>query len=163
MSDATAGGHALPYPASGWSAGRVARSVVFAGLAALVLLGPGLKQVLDIRSPLLRPWTMFSGIGVGVLKGEFEVTDASGATTRLRPLEVLELDRYPVVRSIHFDRLVREPAHLRAFGERLCADPAVRVSFHGHTGSRQGWQALDVEDVCVLGLTTAEAETNAGD
>ena len=163
MSDAALGGRAISSPAIGWSAGRVARSVVFAGLAALVLFGPGLKQVLEIRSPLLRPWTMFSGIGVGVLKGEFEVTDASGATTRLRPLEVLQLDRYPVHRSIHFDRLVREPAHLRAFGERLCTDPAVRVAFHGHTGSRQGWQALDVDDICVLDLTNAEAETNADD
>ncbi len=163
MADAVADG-AGSFPTTGrWNPARLARTLVFTGLAGVVLFGPGLRQALDLHTPLLRQWTMFSGIGVGVLKGEFEVTDASGTTIRMRPLDVLELQRYPLVRSFLFDRLVSEPGDLRTFGARLCNDQTTRVAFHGHTGTRQGWVPLDVDDICGLTVTTARVSTNAGD
>ncbi len=146
-----------------WGPARAARTAVFAILAGVILLGPGARQLLDMRTPIFRQWTMFSGVGVGILKGSFEVTDAAGASTRMSPLEVLELQRYPVQRSFLYDRLVAEPEDLRLFADRLCADGTARVAFHGQTGTRSGWRALDVDDVCALSATTASTRIEAHD
>ncbi len=78
-----------------WSAARWLRTVAFAVLAAHILIGPFLAQIADIRSPLWRPWTMFSQVGVGVLDGAFTVEDGEGAVTELSPLQLLEFDWYP--------------------------------------------------------------------
>jgi hypothetical protein len=127
---------------------RRARTAVFFAFAALVVLGPSVPQVLDIHLRLFRPWTMFSGVGVGILKGEFRAVTRDGAVTRYAPLQLLGRDRYPVMRSIHFPLRVMQDSDLRKFAAEFCARSDASLSFDGFVGTRQGWRALRADDIC---------------
>jgi hypothetical protein len=127
---------------------RTVRAGAFAAFAALIWLGPFASQILQIKHPLLRPWTMFSGVGVGILKGEFLALADDGAVTRLTPLQVLGRDRYPVTRSTEFPLRIGKIEDLRSFAARFCETRSARLSFDGRVGGYQGWQALQADDIC---------------
>ena len=46
------------------------RRLAFLLLAGFILLTPALPQLFGVQGMFLRQWTMFSGVGVGLLKGE---------------------------------------------------------------------------------------------
>jgi hypothetical protein len=112
------------------------------------VLGPFMAQVLGVRNGLVRPWTMFAAVGVGILSGEFQAVGHDGRVTRLSPLQVFGADRYPVMLSTQFSLRVEKPDDLRKFAEAYCATHRVKLSYAGHVGSRQGWQELYVQDIC---------------
>lgn len=122
------------------------RRAVFAMLAAFILLGPAPGQLFGMHSVLLREWLMFSGAGVGLLKGSFMLHRADGAVT-LSPLEVAALPSYL---ALPLDRRVYEPAALKAFAARICGDgrETARLSFSGSVGAFTGWRRLTAHDVC---------------
>jgi hypothetical protein len=95
---------------------------------------------------LFREWKMFSGAGVGLLKGHFTLHRADGAIT-MSPLEVAALPSYLALPIKH---RVYEPADLKEFAARICNDAreTARLSFAGSVGTFAGWRTLSVDDVC---------------
>jgi hypothetical protein len=128
--------------------GRGPRTVAFCAFTALIVLGPFMAQVLGVRNGLLRPWTMFAAVGVGILSGEFQAVGHDGTVVRLSPLQVFGAKRYPAMLSTQFPLRVENPGDLYKFAEAYCATHRVTLSYVGHVGSRQGWQALHGEDIC---------------
>ena len=122
----------------------------FCARAPFIPLGPIFPQAFAVHSPLFRPWTMFSGVGVGILKGSFRVEDGQGPAREMTPLELLGLERYPRIRQYHFEERVRDPEDLRKFVAEYCDGlaPGARLSFAGHVGTREGWRALKGDDLC---------------
>lgn len=134
---------------------RAGRAVLMVGLGLLIVLGPAVGQVFGRHTILLREWIMFSGSGVGVLKGSFTLRHADGTATSLTPLAVLGLTRYPSDPPDMFGRLVFSTDDLRVYAARLCASPAGVLSYRGSVGTRQGWRPLAVDDICALPMPTA--------
>jgi hypothetical protein len=126
----------------------LARTVVFAFLASLIVLGPFAAQILEMRSPLLRPWTMFSGVGVGILKGVFTHERADGSRADMTPLQVRGLDRYPVIRGTQFQYLVSDDRDLRRFAGDYCDQVGGALAFNGWVGTRTGWRSLEAQNIC---------------
>jgi hypothetical protein len=147
MTDSTATSLA-PLRGVAWDFRRWARTIVFVLFAAHIWFGPYAVQILEIRNPLFRPWTMFSGIGVGILKGEFHAVGRNGSVRTLTPLQMLGLDRYPVMRSTQFPMRVIEPGDLRKFTASYCELHDPKLSFTGFVGTRTGWRALSAADIC---------------
>jgi hypothetical protein len=119
---------------------------VFAAVAAFIVLGPAPGQLFGMHSTLLREWKMFSGAGVGLLKGQFTLHRADGPIT-MSPLEVAGLSSYL---ALPIDQRVYEPGNLKTFAARVCNDAheTARLSFEGSIGTFSGWQPLSVRDVC---------------
>ncbi|WP_071030961.1 hypothetical protein [Mesorhizobium sp. LCM 4576] len=59
-------------PAGALSGGRL-RLIAFVAIAAFMIAGPVAEQVFGVRTALLRSWTMFSAIGLGVIDASFEI------------------------------------------------------------------------------------------
>lgn len=97
---------------------------------------------------------MFSGAGIGVLKGRFTLHHAPEADRHMTPLEFLGLQTYPEAPPDQFGRLVLGMGDLRRDAVPLCESQAKesRLSFDGWVGTRLGWHPLAVEDVCALPL-----------
>jgi hypothetical protein len=143
---------ALTYPASTNASANMRRSVstprrvAFAAIAVFILLGPAPGQLFGAHSMLLREWIMFSGAGVGLLKGSFTLHRIDAVVT-MSPLEVLALPSYL---ALPIDRRVYEPADLKTFAGRICNDTreTERLSFEGSVGTFSGWRTLTAEDIC---------------
>ena len=82
------------------------RRAAFTGLAAFILLGPAPGQLFGLHTIVLREWRMFSGAGIGLLKGRFTVHRATGTVT-MSPLEVAGLPSYL---ALPIDRRIAGPA-----------------------------------------------------
>ena len=141
---------------------RRLRSAALGGLGLFIALSPAAGPVFGVHSVFLREWIMFSGGGIGVLKGQFSVVEADGTRAVLTPLEVLGLNHYHSDPAFDFDPRVFEAADLRRFATQICDGQARpgRLSFTGMIGTRQGWQPIEAGDVCALplpALTGAEA------
>ena len=67
------------------------RRIVFLGLASFIVISPFFPQVLKVGSPWIRPWTMYAGVGSGLLKGDFTLQFENGRVETLSPLEALGL------------------------------------------------------------------------
>jgi len=128
------------------------RGVAFAAIGLFILLAPAAFQVFGVNHLLLRPWIMYSGAGIGLLKGEFRIAEPGRPVAVRTPLQLLGLDRYPFQRHYEFDRRVFEPGDLKRFAAEACAKlPAgATLSFDGVVGTRDGWKPLHASDVCAL-------------
>lgn len=126
------------------------RAVMFAVLAAYILLGPWLVQIRGVQHPLLRPWTMYSGVGVGMLDGAFVVEGRADGPITHTPLEVLGLERYPIVAFYAFPDRVLADEDLPRVAARFCArlGQGETLAFAGRVGTRQGWRAIAMDDLC---------------
>ena len=122
------------------------RRVAFAAIAAFILLGPAPGHLFGIHSALLREWIMFSGAGVGLLKGQFTLHRADGAVI-MSPIEAAGLPSYL---ALPIEKRIYKPADLKTFAAHICGDvrETARLSFSGSVGTFAGWRALNVEDVC---------------
>lgn len=144
--------------------GFTPRRIGFALIAAFVLLSPAPGQLFGAHTPLLREWVMFSGVGVGIPRGQFVVSDENGESLRLSPLEALGLAAYPQIRHYTFEKRVLADEDFARFAQRLCAEaaPGARVGFDGAVGTRAGWRQARFDDVCRLGDTSRTASAGAG-
>lgn len=125
------------------------RLLAFCAIAAFVLLAPMFPHVFNIHGKLLRPWMMYSDVGVGLLKGDFRIEQA-GATRTVAPLELMGLERYPRLRHYRFEQRVLHDGDLGRIAATYCATlPAgARLSFGGAVGTRNGWRPLKADDLC---------------
>jgi len=126
------------------------RRYAFFALAAFILLGPAPGQLFDKRSPWLREWVMYSGVGVGLPKGVFTVHDASGPVADYTPLQAAGLERYPLIVHYFFDKRIFEDADLTRYAAGLCEGllPGQHLSFDGVVGTRKGWVPMPVTNLC---------------
>ena len=145
---------------------RSMRLALVACAGLFIMFGPAVGQIFGWHSIYIREWVMFSGGGIGVLKGTFTLHRPDGAAVRMTPLDVLGLKRYPGALPDQFDHLIFEESDLRGYASRVC-DPVARtarLAYHGLVGTRQGWRPLDVEDVCGLPRTAPlDPSGTAGD
>jgi hypothetical protein len=122
------------------------RRVAFAVIAMFILLGPAPGQLFGMHSVLLREWLMFSGAGLGLLKGNFTLHGADGDVT-MSPLEVAALPSYL---ALPVERRVFKPTDLKSFAARVCDNgrQTARLSYDGSVGTFNGWRMLTARDVC---------------
>ena len=122
----------------------------FAAAALYIILSPALPQLAGWGAPYVRPWTMFSGVGAGLPKGEFTARYADGRTEQLSALQVLGAERYPDSFHYEFDLLIHDEASFRDFAAGFCtrADGPATLSFDGRVGAPDGWVSHSVTDLC---------------
>lgn len=127
------------------------RRIAFCLILAFIYLGPAPGQLFGQHSPWLREWIMFSGVGVGIPDGTFIVTAPDGSTEAFTPLEAAGLDQYPIIWHYQFDRRILKKDQFEQFATALCDEaPATHdVSFDGAVGTREGWRAAQVDNICV--------------
>ncbi len=133
------------------------RRGVFGLIALVILLGPAPGQLFGLHSPALREWVMYSGVGVGLLRGRFVIEEAGREIAAMTPLQALDLKRYPKVKHYFFEHRVFAPADLAGYAAGLCAaaGPGQTVAYLGEVGTRQGWRPMAVADVCAATLPEA--------
>ena len=132
----------------GPSSAPPARRLIFGALAAFILLSPALPQIFRIDHPAFRPWIMFSGVGLGLLRGEIVVE--GDEVRRLSPKAFLNLPYYPHTMSIRDAHVVLDEAALNARMAAYCAEhrAASALSFDGDVSGLRGWRALSVRHEC---------------
>jgi hypothetical protein len=132
-------------PARWLSPGRL-RLALFVAIAACMIAGPVIEQVFGNRSPLLRSWTMFSGIGIGLIDISFATRSPDGTLVPLDRFETLRVPRDGKLRRIEdLNELASIVVDLcTALG--LGADLRVK----GRQAQRHGWQVFitDEKNVC---------------
>lgn len=141
-----------------------ARRAAFVIIGAFLLLAPAPGQLLGLHNVLLREWIMFSGVGVGILKGEFTLQRADGEAATFTPLEMMGIEAYPQTRHYLFDYRVFVDSDLKRVAEGVCGRSIEgdRLSFSGHVGTRDGWRAIDVDDVCALDAEELSNDSGSG-
>ncbi len=116
-------------------------------------------QIFGHHSVFLREWIMFAGGGIGVVKGTFTLRRADGVLVRMNPLEVLGPQHSAGEPPYDFGKRVFEERDLRSFADRVCgATASVHLSFQGWVGTRRGWRAMEVADVCALPSPSTAAD-----
>lgn len=131
-------------------------------LSLFITLGPAMGQLLGHHSVFFREWIMFAGAGIGVVKGSFTLHRADGVLVRMTPLEVLGPRHTPGEPPYDFGKRVFEDRDLRSFADRVCGPTGiVQLSFQGWVGTRRGWRAMDVADVCALPPPSTPADDAA--
>ena len=140
---------AVSRPQSG-NFSMLARHIAFGLFAVLIYLGPAPGQIFGSHSPWLREWVMFSGVGVGIPNGRFVVRHEDGAETMHTPLEAADIEQYPLILHYLFENRIFATEHFTHFAAPLCATApeTSSVRFEGAVGTRQGWQALKIENIC---------------
>ncbi len=125
------------------------RRAAFGLLAAFILLAPAAQQVLGVYSPIFRPWVMYSGVGLGLLRGEVIVIRAEG-TERLTPEAFLGVRHYPSTMSIEDRHVVLDEATLTARMAAYCAanNDVRSLSFDGEMSWLDGWRPLSAALEC---------------
>jgi len=130
-----------------------ARRIGFTAIALFILLAPAAGQIFGVHHLLLREWVMYSGVGVGIPKGEFRIWQGDQPLATLSPLEALDLPAYPRVIHYTFPHRILRDEDFPRFAARLCgalADhDADRVSFEGVIGTREGWRSARHHDLCI--------------
>lgn len=126
------------------------RRMAFVLIAAFILIAPAMPQLFGINSPFFRPWTMFSGVGVGLLKGTFTEVAPDGTTRAHDPQAVLGVTRYELFTATPPAYLVHADEHLSRVTARFCADlpEGSRLRYSGWRQTRRGWVPLTSDDVC---------------
>lgn len=125
------------------------RRAAFSLLAAFILLAPAVQQVLGVYLPIFRPWVMYSGVGLGLLRGEVIVTRAEG-TERLTPEAFLGLRYYPGTMSIKAPHVILNKAALSARMAAYCAayGEVQSLAFDGEMSWLDGWRPLSAALEC---------------
>ncbi|MEL6324272.1 MAG: hypothetical protein AAFQ84_08605 [Pseudomonadota bacterium] len=127
------------------------KTTSYFALAAVIGLGPLLPQTFEIGEPWLRPWVMFSRVGVGVLQGEFEANWTDGTTTTLAPLDVIGIRGYFKWRQADKAVYVQKPDDIYDVVSEFCnghESRLQRLSFTGRVGGFEGWVPLHSDDLC---------------
>jgi len=132
-------------PAGRLSAGRL-RFFAFIAIAAFMIAGPAAEQVFGVQALLLRSWTMFSAIGLGVIDASFEIRQPDGT--------LVPLDRFVMLGARRDGTLKRIESReeLASVIKRLCtaAGQGVDIRVRARLAARNGWQIIrtDADNAC---------------
>lgn len=130
-----------PRPVQGIAAARL-RLIIFLSIAAFIVGGPVAEQFFGVRTPALRSWTMFSGIGLGIIDVTFATRQPDGSLRPLDRFETLGVRRGGKLKRIEseeeLDTVIRE----------LCAllGPGTDLRVKARQGRRSGWQTIRTDD-----------------
>ncbi|MBN9550767.1 MAG: hypothetical protein J0H31_18325 [Alphaproteobacteria bacterium] len=132
-------------PAGRLSAGRL-RLLAFIAIAGFMIAGPVAEQVFGVRMALLRSWTMFSAIGLGVIDVSFQIRRPDGA--------LVPLDRFEMLGASRDGRLkwIGSREELASVIGRLCkaAGQGADIRVRARQATRGGWEVIhtDAENAC---------------
>lgn len=132
-------------PAGRLSAGRL-RLLAFIAIAGFMIAGPVAEQVFGVRTALLRSWTMFSAIGLGVIDVSFQIRRPDGA--------LVPLDRFEMLGASRDGRLkwIGSREELASVIGRLCkaAGQGADIRVRARQATRGGWEVIhtDAENAC---------------
>ena len=126
------------------------RKSLFVVFGAFILVSPVFPQVFKIGQPWIRQWTMFSGVGTGLMKGEFQVQYQNGETANISPLEFMGLTRYPNTFDYEFQRRILSVKDLERLGQVFCDghENIASLTYTGRIGIPTGWANLTTENLC---------------
>lgn len=132
-------------PAIGLSASR-GRMAAFLAIVTLMLAGPVVEQVFGVQTTLLRSWTMFSAIGLGVVDASFAEKKPDG--------QLIPVDRFKLLKEPRDGKpkRIENADELTAIVRRICQalgpDTDLRVS--ARRAVRSGWATLrsDGDNAC---------------
>lgn len=136
------------------------KRAAFALAALYITLSPALPQLLGWGAPVVRQWTMYSGVGEGLPKGEFTARYADGGRQTLTALQVRGLERYPDVFHYTYAARLDTPQDLARWAADLCAQSPelVSLSFEGRIGARDGWVVHSAENLCARDPLLAQVQ-----
>ena len=107
---------------------------------------PAAEQVFRLRTTLLRSWTMFGGIGLGVIDASFAIRQPDGTLVPLDRFEMLGTPRDGKLKRIE------SSTELASIIKRLCATAGqgadIRVS--ARQARHDGWRIVhaDTRNAC---------------
>lgn len=119
---------------------RRIRLVIFMAVAAFMLAGPVIEQLVGTRTVFWRSWTMFSGIGIGLIDASFSVRQPEGS--------LMSVDRFVTLDERRNGKLrrIETPEELTAIIERLCASLGAGADLRvkARQATRDGWRSLNM-------------------
>lgn len=124
---------------AGSDSARRVRIIIFMAIAAFMLAGPVIEQFVGTRTVFWRSWTMFSGIGIGVIDVSFSTPHRDGSLMPIDRFVALDEKRNGKLRRIE---TIEE---LSSIIERLCtafgggADLRVKA----RQATRDGWRVIN--------------------
>lgn len=127
-------------PASSVRARHV-RLVLFLAIAAFMLAGPVIEQALGTRTVFWRSWTMFSGIGLGLIETSFTTRAPDGTS---RPLDRFAVLGVPLGGKL---KRIEDADELTSIIERLCAvlGSGADLRVVARLATRGGWRIIRTE------------------
>ena len=118
------------------------RLVAFLAIAAFMFAGPMLEQIFGARTAFWRSWTMFSGIGIGLVDASFASPRPDGT---LSPI-----DRFVLLGAKPEGRLKRIESQdeLTTIIARLCTalGPGADLRVKARQATTSGWKPLRWDD-----------------
>jgi hypothetical protein len=105
-------------------------------IAAFMLAGPVIEQFVGTRTAFWRSWTMFSGIGIGLIDASFSVP---GSLTPVDRFAALDERRNGKLRRIETTE------ELMAIIQRLCAafGEGAELRVKARQATRDGWRVIN--------------------
>jgi hypothetical protein len=122
-------------------AARRWRLAVFVLITAFMLAGPVTEQLFGLRTAFWRSWTMFSGIGIGLIDVSFASRNPDGTLTPIDRFRLLGAKRGGKLRRIE------SSDELAAVTQRLCTalGPGADLRVTARQATSTGWQVLRTE------------------
>jgi hypothetical protein len=115
---------------------RRIRLAIFIIIATFMLAGPVIEQFVGTRTVFWRSWTMFSGIGIGLIDASFSVP---GSLTPVDRFAALDERRNGKLRRIETTE------ELTAIIRRLCAalGAGADLRVKARQATRDGWRVIN--------------------
>lgn len=118
------------------------RLIIFLLIAAFMVVGPVYRQIFDGSSKIFRSWTMFSGIGRGVVDARFTLVLDNGSEVEIDYLSFLAPDAESYRDMPRNTWRIRESAGgAIEVAERLCEhmkEDAV-LKIYSRVATKRGW------------------------
>ena len=115
---------------------RRIRLVMFLAIAAFILAGPVIEQFAGTRTVFWRSWTMFSGIGIGLIDASFSV-----------PGSLMPIDRFAALDERRNGKLrrIETTEELTVIVQRLCAalGQGAYLRVKARQATRDGWRVIN--------------------
>jgi len=119
------------------------RFIVFLLITAFIVVGPLYRQVLGGDNLIFRSWTMFSGIGAGMVDARFVSVSPDGSEVLLDRYEILDLSRNKNNNNPRNSRAIqaRYGGALQV-AERMCDQMAAGsvIKIHARVATKKGWK-----------------------
>ncbi|MBK1865871.1 hypothetical protein [Taklimakanibacter albus] len=137
MTDTLATG--IPAEPAGSIPARRIRLLAFLAIAVFMLAGPVIEQFAGTRTVFWRSWTMFSGIGIGLVDASFSVRQPDGTSAPIDRFAVLGERRNGKLRRIETSE------ELTSIIERLCAalGSGADLRVKARQATRDGWRIIN--------------------
>jgi len=131
----------LPERAGSIPARRI-RLLAFLAIVAFMLAGPVIEQFAGTRTVFWRSWTMFSGIGIGLVDASFSVRQPDGTSAPIDRFAVLDERRNGKLRRIETSE------ELTSIIEQLCAalGSGADLRVKARQATRDGWRVINTRE-----------------